>query len=38
MIAARQTTDPADTGMFDPLASRLTLLADELAWWMTTLA
>jgi NAD(P)H-dependent FMN reductase len=38
MIAARQATDPTDTGMFDPLAPRLTLLADELAWWMTTLA
>jgi NAD(P)H-dependent FMN reductase len=38
MIACRQTTDPSDTSMFEPLDPRLTLLADDLVWWTTTLA
>ena len=38
LIAARQAPDPADLSFFAPLRSRLDLLADDLAWWMRTLA
>jgi NAD(P)H-dependent FMN reductase len=38
MIACRQASDPSDISMFEPLDPRLTLLADDLAWWTTTLA
>jgi NAD(P)H-dependent FMN reductase len=38
MIACRQVSDPSDISMFEPLDPRLTLLADDLAWWTTTLA
>jgi len=38
MIASRQASDPADRSMFTPLDPRLDLLADDLAWWTTTLA
>jgi NAD(P)H-dependent FMN reductase len=38
MIAYRQANDPNDVTMFEPLEPRLTLLADDLAWWTTTLA
>jgi len=38
MIAARKSESPDDTSPFEPLAPRLSLLADDLAWWATTLA
>jgi NAD(P)H-dependent FMN reductase len=38
MIAARKADDVADLSVFAPLDSRLTYAADDLAWWMRTLA
>jgi NAD(P)H-dependent FMN reductase len=38
MIAMRQADDPADLSPFAPLAPRLDLLADDLAWWAAALA
>ena len=37
MVAARQTTDPADTTVFAPLEPRLKLMADDLLWWAAAL-
>ena len=38
MLAARQA-DPAEaTAIFAPLEPRLTMLADDLAWWVAALA
>jgi NAD(P)H-dependent FMN reductase len=34
---ARQADDPGDVTMFAPLETRLKMLADNLAWWATTL-
>jgi NAD(P)H-dependent FMN reductase len=38
MVSARQTNDEADTTAFTPLEPKLKVLADDLAWWTTTLA
>ena len=38
LIAVRRAADPAETSLFAPLEPRLDLLADDLAWWMRTLA
>jgi NAD(P)H-dependent FMN reductase len=38
MIALRQAADPADPALFAALESRLSMLADDLAWWMRALA
>ena len=38
MIAGRQPDAPADTELFAGLNQRLDLLADDLAWWTSTLA
>jgi NAD(P)H-dependent FMN reductase len=37
IAVARQAGDPGDTSMFAPLEPRLTLLADDLAWWAAVL-
>ncbi len=38
LLAVRRAEDPADPALFAPLEPRLTLLADDLAWWMQALA
>jgi NAD(P)H-dependent FMN reductase len=38
MIAAMKASDPSDLSVFGPLEAKLALLADDLAWWMATLA
>ena len=38
MISARQASDPFDTTVFAPLEPKLKTLADDLAWWASTLA
>jgi hypothetical protein len=38
MISARGTPEDTDTAAFEPLASKLKLLADDLVWWTATLA
>ncbi len=38
MIASRQGGDPHDISVFAPLEAKLTLLADDLAWWAAALA
>jgi hypothetical protein len=38
MIATRQATDPEDVSPFAPLEPKLKLLADDLVWWVATLA
>jgi NAD(P)H-dependent FMN reductase len=38
MIAARQPERPPDAEIFAPLEPRLSLLADDLAWWAAALA
>ncbi len=38
LIAVRQAPDPTDLAHFAPLEPRLTLLADDLAWWLRALA
>ena len=37
MLAAMRSDDTSDTSAFAPLEPKLTLLADDLAWWTTTL-
>ena len=38
LIAVRRAADPTDLALFAPLEPRLTLLADDLAWWVRALA
>ena len=38
MVPASQARDPFDTTVFAPLESKLKRLADDLAWWASTLA
>ena len=38
LIAVRRAPDPTDLAPFAPLEPRLTLLADDLAWWVRALA
>lgn len=38
MIAARQASDPLDVTVFDPLEAKLTVLVDDLRWWVEALA
>ena len=38
LIAVRRAPDPTDLALFAPLEQRLTLLADDLAWWVRALA
>ncbi len=38
MLAVRQAPDPTDLAHFAPLEPRLTLLAEDLAWWVRALA
>jgi NAD(P)H-dependent FMN reductase len=38
LIAVRRASDPSDLAHFAPLEQRLTLLADDLAWWVRALA
>jgi NAD(P)H-dependent FMN reductase len=37
LIAARQSNDAGDNSVFEPLEAKLTLLADDLAWWTAAL-
>jgi NAD(P)H-dependent FMN reductase len=37
MLVARQSSSPEDTTAFEPLAPKLKLLIDDLAWWTTAL-
>ena len=38
MIASRNADDPTDLSVFEPVAGRLKLAADDLAWWTAALA
>ena len=38
LIQARQSSEPFDTNVFSSLDARLTLLADDLAWWSEALS
>jgi NAD(P)H-dependent FMN reductase len=38
MIPLRQAVDPTDRTLLAPLDPRLTVLADDMAWWMRALA
>jgi NAD(P)H-dependent FMN reductase len=38
MIAARDAADPADHAAFGPLEPKLTLLIEDLRWWLHALA
>jgi hypothetical protein len=38
LITAIRAPEPFDLALLDPLLPRLTMMADDLVWWATTLA